>query len=986
MIKSLLIFWFLLVVSPSFSMQGNNIAYSDSLEVLLNEHKEPDIRRVTLLNQLAYSFIYTEAEKAYTLTREALELSETLEYDLGKAHSLWLLGYYYSHRENHETTISYYTDAIKLFDKIGDQQNLANSYNTLGAVYQTKGYFQQALEKYFKTLSIYEKLDEEEGMAVAYNNIGLIYHYFGDLPRTIEYYQKSLELSIQINDKSGQALVYNNLGTIHYEKEEYSAAKNHFLKSMLLYEETNEPLGILLGKLNMGGVYTALGYFEKALDMLNKGLGMSISLGARSWEGWYNLEFARFYEEINQSFEKQTFSQIAFDIGSEISDAELIAESSWLLSNIFAEQEDFKQAYEYQMLYRSYKDSLIDIDNIRRGIGQEYEYHHERELELNRIEQQLRDTMLQTKIKRQKSIRNIMLVAFLVVAMLLIIIHRSYRKNKEANKDLEYQKGEIEEKRTILETQNKEIIKTNEELNSLKQNLVEQNSIIQESKDKFDAVLTAIPDLMFVQNKEGVFLDYFSTRNQPLLLPHDEIIGKSMHDIFSAHTVEKFQNAFANSRENKSVEIVEYAVNLQLEKKFFEARIVHFENEKYLSIARDISDRKQAEKEEEVKEELRKKVFLAEESLRFKQNFLANMSHEMRTPLSGILGMVEILTNTRLDEQQSDYVSTIMQSGENLREIINMVLDYSKIEAGKFKLKIKPFSFSSIPENTEKLFNSICKKPIVFQHTTDPELPLFIEADKLRITQVVSNLISNAVKFTEKGSITFLAELVTKDSGSGQIEIKITISDTGKGIAEEAIDTLFQPFSQIEDIDTRHFEGTGLGLAICREIVEMHGGRVGVQSTLDKGSSFWFTFLATEALVDQNEQKVKIKKPTEKKGNLRILLVEDKKVNQKVITLTLKNLGHQITIAEHGQKAIEIFHPDEFDLVLMDIQMPVMDGITATTLLRKKYTQLPPIVGLSANAFEGDREKYMKQGLDEYLTKPLRKEEFKEVVEKFFLS
>ncbi len=984
MIKLLLVFGFLIITYPSFSIQGNTISYSDSLELLLEEHKEPDVRKVSLLNQLAYSLIDTEAEKAYELAGEALKLSETLEYDQGKAYSHWLLGYYYSFKENYEKTVSNYTDAIEYFEKISDQQGLANSYNNLGGVYQTRGYYQLALEQYFKTLSIYEKLGEEEGMAVAYNNIGLIYHYFGDLPRTKEYYQKSLEISVQLNDKSGQALIYNNLGTIYQENEEYHIAKDHYMKSLQLYEEVNDSLGILLGKLNVGSIHTAMGEFDQALDLLSNGLEMSIGLDARSYEGWFYLEYARLYQAKNQSHEMLLYSQKAYDVGSEISDAELIAESSWLLSNNFAETEDYKQAYEYHMIYKSYNDSLIDVETIRRGIGQEYEYRHERELELTRIEQQMRDVMLQSEIKRQTSIRNILLVAFLVVIILLIVIYRSYRKNKEANKALEHQKGEIEEKRTILEIQNKEILQTNEELNALKQHLEEQNSKIKESKDKFDAVLTAIPDLMFVQNKEGVFLDYFANRNENLLLPPDEIIGKSMHDIYSPHTVKKFQKAFDNSRENKSVELVEYALDLPLGEKFFEARIVHFEGDKYLSIVRDISDRKLAEREQEIKEGLHKKVLLAEESLRFKKNFLANMSHEIRTPLSGILGMAEILSNTPLDESQTDHVNTIVQSGENLREIINMVLDYSKIEAGKLNLKRKPFKFRNIPGNAEKLFNSICKKPIVFSQTIDSELPAFIEADKLRITQVVSNLISNAVKFTEKGRIEFLAEQISKDSVSGQIEIKITISDTGKGIAKEAIDKLFQPFSQIEDIDTRNFEGTGLGLAICREIVELHGGRIGVDSTLSQGSSFWFTFLANVSAVDPNKQKEKIKLPAEKKGNLRILLVEDKKVNQKVITLTLKALGHQVTIAEHGQKAIEIFHPEKFDLVMMDIQMPVMDGITATTILREKYTKLPPIVGLSANAFEGDREKYMEQGLDEYLTKPLSKREFKEVVEKLF--
>lgn len=962
--KLLLLFCFLVLINPSFSNQEKNNSDSDSLEVLLNKHNDTDTTRVILLNELAYSLIHTDADRLYKLSSEALELSVKLGYDSGEANSLWLLGYYHSYRENYEQTIDYFNKAIELYEKLGHYQNLADSYNNIGVVYQTKGYYQQALELYFKTLYVYEKLGDEEGKAMAYNNIGLIYHYFGDLPRTIDYYQKSLEISIQKNDKSGQALVFNNLGTIYQEKDDYTTARDNYLKSLQLYTETGDSLGILLGKLNLGSIYTALRDFEQALNLFNNGLEISIGMGARSYEGWFYLELARLYKAKNQSINKHHFSQKAFDIGKEISEAELTAESSFLLSNSFAEKKNYKQAYEYQMLYKSYNDSLTDFDNIRRSIGQEFEYNHQRKLELNRIEQEMKDAMLQAEIIRQTSIRNILLAAFLLVVILLIIIYRSYKKNKAANKVLKYQKSEIEEKKATLET---------------------QNNIIQESKDKFDAVLTAIPDMMFVQNKEGVFLDYFSTKNELLLLAPNEIIGKSMHDIYSSHAIEKFQNAFENSRVHKSVESVEYSVDVPSGEKYFEARIVYFENDKYLSIVRDISDRKLAEKEQGIKEELRKKVVLAEESLRFKKNFLANMSHEIRTPLSGILGMAEILSNTHLNEQQTDYLSTIVQSGESLREIINMVLDYSKIEAGKLNLNKEPFPFINIPENAEKFFKSICKKPIIFNQTIDPRLPPLIKADKLRLTQVVSNLISNAIKFTENGSIDFSAEQVTRNSENGQIEIKITISDTGIGISEEGIAKLYHPFSQIEDVDTRSFDGTGLGLAICREIVEMHDGRIGVESEINKGSNFWFTFQATVAANEPIKQKDRAKLPAVKIRNLRILLVEDKKVNQKVITLILKAPGHQITVAENGQKAIDIFHPEKFDLVIMDIQMPVMDGITATSRLREKYTKLPPIVGLSANAFEGDREKYMEQGLDEYLTKPLKKEEFENVVEKFFL-
>lgn len=400
-------------------------------------------------------------------------------------------------------------------------------------------------------------------------------------------------------------------------------------------------------------------------------------------------------------------------------------------------------------------------------------------------------------------------------------------------------------------------------------------------------------------------------------------------------------------------------------------------------INQDITEQKKAEEERFLKEILEEKIAVAEESLKFKQNFLANMSHEIRTPLTGILGMADLLSKTNLSAQQSDYLSTLQQSGDNLREIINNVLDFSKIEAGKVMLKERVFQFKCLPENAKQLFKSICRKPIAFDYSLDPNLPEFIKADSTRLTQVINNLVSNAVKFTEKGKVSLKAELLFMDSQTDEVEIKIAVSDTGKGIPKSVQEELFKPFSQIDENDTRHYEGTGLGLSISKEFVKLHGGEIHVESVTGEGSTFWFTFKAHQA----KEEEFPIKRSAAgKKGtkSLRILLAEDKVVNQSVISLMLASFGHQVHIAGNGAEALQIFEPRKFDFILMDIQMPVMDGITATQKLKDLHCKLPPIVGLSANAFEGDKERYMEQGLDEYLTKPLNEQDFHDVIEKLF--
>ncbi len=396
-----------------------------------------------------------------------------------------------------------------------------------------------------------------------------------------------------------------------------------------------------------------------------------------------------------------------------------------------------------------------------------------------------------------------------------------------------------------------------------------------------------------------------------------------------------------------------------------------------LGVMRDISERKK-------NEELNSEIAVTRKSAEFKQNFLANMSHEMRTPLTGILGMIEMIDKTKLDAEQRNFLNILKNSTANLREIINQVLDFSKIEAGKIKLKTKAFDFKVLMSGAHDLFANICNKEIKFETYIDPSIPDFIKADKNRITQIINNLISNAVKFTDKGNINVNAYLMDYDKKNNDLIIRIEVSDSGIGIKPEKQKQLFIPFSQIEELDTRDYDGTGLGLSICKELVQLHGGEIGFNSEYSIGSTFWFTFKAEVVKCKSEIQEHKKAKVNMKTGSLNILFAEDKLTNQKVVKLMLNHLGHNVTMAKNGKEAIEIFKNGKFDLIIMDIQMPVMDGITATNILKKNFSDLPPIVGLSANAFEGDKEKYIKQGMDDYMTKPFQIVDFEDLFERIF--
>jgi signal transduction histidine kinase len=374
----------------------------------------------------------------------------------------------------------------------------------------------------------------------------------------------------------------------------------------------------------------------------------------------------------------------------------------------------------------------------------------------------------------------------------------------------------------------------------------------------------------------------------------------------------------------------------------------------------------------------------AEASAKLKSEFLATMSHEMRTPLNGIIGMTSVLLSRQLGERERDYVETIRQAGESLRAIVDDVLDLSKIEAGKLRLERADFELSrTVTEALQIVQTVAAQKPLQFVVKFDPRLPKWVRGDITRIRQILLNLLSNAIKFTNEGiiEIRLRAQFFNKrlledqDSEGQECELLFSVKDQGIGITEEQQRKLFQPFSQAEDSTTRRYGGTGLGLAICRRLAELMGGKIGLNSRYGEGSLFWFTVrveLAREPVpLDETQKSARSLVPDTK--NVRILLVEDNKINQKVALLMLKNLGYPVDIAQNGSDALAALDAKHYDLVLMDCMMPEMDGFEATRRLRELggHGKAVPVIAMTASAFDDDRVACLTAGMNDFISKPV---------------
>ncbi len=503
-------------------------------------------------------------------------------------------------------------------------------------------------------------------------------------------------------------------------------------------------------------------------------------------------------------------------------------------------------------------------------------------------------------------------------------------------------------------------------------------------RDRYRSLVQAAPDMIFslaVEDGSITSLNPAFERltgwscdawiNKPFTsLSHPEDVPRAIaniHQVILGESIPPFElRILTRSGENRSAEFI---VTPHRD----ERRTVRF----ILGIARDITDRKRAE------QDMRAAKEAAETASQAKSEFLANMSHEIRTPMNGFIGMTGLLLETELGEQQRDFVETIRSSGETLLTLINDILDFSKIESGKLDLENHPFALRSCIEGSLDLVAAAAaEKGLELSATFDAQCPESIVGDVTRVRQILVNLLNNSVKFTAKGKVSVNVE--ARPRASGMLQLHISVRDTGVGIQANRIDHIFESFSQADASTTRKFGGTGLGLSITKHLVELMDGRIWVESEVNVGSTFHITIqtrlpLGDEAMVldKRSQREAMVDRNLAQRLPLRILVADDNVINQKVAHLLLENMGYRADLAADGLEVLAAVRRQTYDVILMDVQMPELDGLETTGRIHQEIAPelRPKIIAVTAGAMRGDREKCIAAGMDDYVSKPVQADE-----------
>ncbi|HMM11168.1 MAG TPA: ATP-binding protein [Bacteroidales bacterium] len=844
--------------------------------------------------------------------------------------------------------------AIGLADSLGEPLWKARFQCNQGVSYRQLKLYDAALKSQYDALAVFKQFRDSAYIATSMYEIGNIYAFLKDYEQALSYHFNALYLREYDDNKLLRAKSYLAIGDVLMQMQDNWRALDFFLNAKTILEKENDTAMLAAYMVRFGELMLQMERYNEALDHLDTAIAYSTNEADRAD---VMLLKAKLLYQINKPEQALTLLLEANKSFEESREFSKLITSHKLLRNIYLAKKSYEKAIYHADLVNDYGDSLKSVMRMEEIERLEIVYEtRQREAANETLKFQLKEIRFQSRIKGY-------FISLLILGIFIAFGIRLLLRNRRTNQRLQLVNQMLEQK---VEERTSELTQQSEDLR-------EAYLALKKSEALFRAINETVPLGVAVTDIHG----NINLHNQRLLalgFKEAELANLDWCKHIIPEEVDNIRSLWEESHQyRKPLPETLFRITLNNELKWLRMRGVCLELEGKFSgmvvIMEDFSDIKKNELD------LIKAKNKAEESDKLKSAFLANMSHEIRTPMNAILGFADLLPSPEYtNEEKQEFITTIQSSGQLLLNLINDIIDISKIEAGELKIIPTTFDLGELMETLFQTFrqqlDNLDKQHVkLLLSNKEASLKYVIHTDKLRLQQILTNLLSNASKFTHEGQIEF-----------GVISIgdqyEFYVKDTGIGIQESKLDVIFDRFRQADDSHTKQYGGTGLGLAISKHLTHLLGGKIWVESVEGKGTSFYFTLPGQKSNAESA-----YKYPDY--SNKKVLVVEDVETNFHLINNMLRRSGIKVFHAQNGYIVLDIVQNEQPDLVLMDIQLPELDGLSALKILRKQHFNRP-VVAITAFAMAGDAQYYLRQGFDSYLSKPLGTEKLYQLLHLFF--
>jgi signal transduction histidine kinase len=884
-------------------------------------------------------------EKAYAYLLQAEPLLPKNSYSYVKFNFLYHLAHLEYNRGNYLTAIAHLKSVLSIKEIEQYEEVKADMTVMAGNIYVAQGELDLALKSYLEAVKVFDRMNLKKDLVNVYLDIAWLYFKQSNNQETAHFANMAMGIAQEIKHEEGIARAHSTLGHLYSAQQNYAGAIREHEQALAIVKRLNARKNISDTYYNLSSLYEELGQLNTAIFYAKKSMEMDESIGDLFNLGMSCQKNASLHILQKRYDSAQALLTKAKGLAKQTASPELERDIELLFAELYEKKGVFSDAIQHLRLAYAINDSINKIADIEKTAEIRALFDLENiELKSKNQEQELALQLIEIDNQRNSKIL-IGIILILVTGLLLVgaFLFNISRKNnaklleeiaerKKAEAQILQSQVLFEEAQAIAQVGNWELDLLNSELHWSK-----ETYRIFELED---------------QSTDGLY-ESWRQKYHP-----DDLI--------------KLDNAVQNTIKTGSPFNIEHRVALK------DGRIKHIacigeavKNAEgqvigLKGINQDITPQKQAE--------------IA------KSEFLASMSHEIRTPINGVIGIATLLMEEPLNLKQREYVETLKFSAQHLSSIVSDILDFSKIESGKLVFENIPFDLKKVTSNVFRLFETTAKeKPIVLTFVPDPRIDYLLSGDYVKLSQILSNLLSNAIKFTEKGAVEFAYTL--KEETQSSIQVNFTIKDTGIGISAQQIKQIFEDFTQADISTSRKYGGTGLGLTISKNLVEQQGGTIAVESRVGQGSVF-----SVDLRYDKHESLPKagiteIAPPAEMNlHGMNLLIAEDNNVNVLVLTAMLRKWGAEYAVAKDGQEAIELARTGDFDAIIMDIQMPNVDGKEAARTIRQFPDNLKrniPIIAFTAEASPELHQNYLSSDFNDSLTKPFQPEHLFSVLKKY---